>query len=235
MKFRNMDYIEAHRIVNNYIDEMVRLGKYEKTPFYRKSAFSNTKEEILCAYFVYLAVGYRYGGGIYPQQLIDAWYTTLSALTIPWVDDSFANEYRECERILNDKSFFGRLKYRAAIPFVEEKRKRMIFDSQRQDENIDEIYERIIVFRKRIYELINKYVEKEKTISDTVKACDAARKVLHDEYCQEAYKLIGINLRQEDVLYFYPMPILYKLSTSAATEKLFTSEQKRYIERNKGN
>lgn len=230
-----MSYLEAHKIFHNYIDVIANNENRENVPFYRKSAFKHSKEQITYAYKVFMAVAYRYGNNIYTQEEINGYNTVFALLWMPWVDDAFADEYIQCEKILNDTSLWGRFKNRTAIPYVKEKLDRLkeeLFTKYKEVDPIEFMKEKD-AFTNSILELVNKSVARAKEIPQ-----DPQRKKMWlnryvEDYCWNAYRIIGLTVRQEDVNCFWPMPTLYQYATHPETGNRFTEEQRKYISQNR--
>lgn len=226
-----MSYLEAHKIFHDYIDALVCNGQREEVPFYRKSAFKNSKEEIMYAYKVFMAVAYRYGNGIYLEREVERYNMMVSALGMPWVDDEFADGYVECERILNDNSLWGKFKNRTAQPYVKEKLDRLtkeLFINTQGINPVDVMMERD-AFTEAILKLVNESVQRAKALPEDSHERKQKLTEILDDYCLGAYDVIGLTIRQEDINCFYPLPTLYKLSTHPTTSAHFSPEQKKYI------
>jgi len=220
---KHMSYLEAHKIIHDYIDVVVRSGQYENVPFYRESAFKNSKEEIICAFKLFFAVGYRYGGNLYSEEEWEAFKLLFSSVMSPWMKDELVDEYIKCEEILNNKTLWGRIKYRKATPYIKDKRNRLTEEWHKEFLRNDcgKFREEQDDFYKAIKKLAQ---ESEKKAKESPNDLGNA-----ERYCLDVYEYIGLLPRQLDLYMFWPIPTLQKFANAPEMGEYFTEEQKEYV------
>ena len=218
-----MSYLEAHKIVFDYVDVVAKHDQRKNAFFLRKSDYINTKEEIICAFKLFFAVGYRYGGNLYTTEEWESYKMLFSELATPWMEDSFVDEFVKCERILNDKSLWGRIKNRSAIPYVRYKKEKLIeeWGECLTENDSEEFLRQKNAFLKEVNELAQASAKRKREFPDDEE--NAIR------YFQDVYRIIGLTPRTMDFALFWPIPTLQKFAKTNEMGKYFTEEQKLYV------
>ena len=227
-----MNYLEAHKIVNKYIE--VIAGKKSTVPFLKRNDLPFSQEDLALAFKLHLAIVHRYGKNIYTQEEANELSNLMRLVYfIPWVDDQFANEYMECREILDNTSWFGKIKNRTAIPYVQEKIDRLNAELMPSSQAVANWLNEVEVYEKSLAEIV-----KQSVIFTNNVPSDAAERHKRNienatKYCLDVYDLLNLDVTKKDIRLFWPLPMLYKFINQPSWEQLYTAEQKRYITNNK--
>ena len=227
-----MHYLKAHEIVNNYIK--VVADKKSTVPFLKKSDFSFSQEELVLAFKLHLAIVHRYGKNIYTQEELNEINNLLKLIVFtPWVDNQFANEYVECQKILNDTSWFGKMKNRTAIPFVKEKFDRLKKELLPSSQAVADWLNEVELYEKNLEEIVNHSVTLAKNLPNEATERHKRNLEITAKYCLDVYDLLNLDVTEEDVRLFWPLPTLYQFINQPSWEQLYTIDHKRYISNNR--
>ncbi len=209
-----MNFLDAHRILFDYID-VLATPLPKEIPFRGISELKNTKDEIINAYKLFIAHMFAFGTRTQKErENID-----ICMMGLPtFVDDLFIEQLKECQRVLNDNSLWGRIRNKSAIPFAEEKRNLLLnqllpqvhYPIEEQTAYTDAIYKAAQNYRNEIAQIHNG-------------ESDSLRKKLMtiNNYCQKAYQIAHIPMEENDVEFFYPFTLLRHFANDPRLGNLF--------------
>ena len=211
-----MNFLDAHKIIHAYIDVMAnRQGS--KTPVRRVSELKNSKKDIFDAYKIFVAHMLAFDTRTQEEyELLNSLIVTLNL----FVDDRIVDEFEACQKILDDKSFFGRLKNKTAIPFAEEKRDNLLKEIA---PIISELYcsEEMDNFTEEIFAEAKSYRENISTLPKGTRESLVKRLTTINNYCYRVYEIAKIQMVETDVEYFYPFPLLWEFSKNPNLTDLY--------------
>lgn len=218
-----MNFLDAHRIIHAYID-VAANSQNKKVPVRRISELKNSKEDIFDAYKLFVAHMFAFDTRTQAEyELLDSLIMLLNV----FVEDRIVDEYEACQKIIEDKSFFGRLKNKAAIPFAEEKRNNLVKEiapllaKPYRSEEKDRFTDAIFTEAKRYREIVS-------SLPKGTRETLVMRLTEINHYCYNIYEIANIKMKETDVEYFYPFPILKELSKNSNLSELY-DPYKQYI------
>lgn len=227
-----MNYLKAHEIVNKYIE--VVANKESSIPFLKKNDFSFSQEELILAFKLHLAIIHRYGKKFYSQEEVNEINNLLKLIVVtPWVDNQFADEYVGCLKILNDTSWLGKMKNRTAIPFVKDKIDRLKVELLPSGQAVIDWLNEIEQYNKNLEEIVNQSVALAKNLPSEATERKKRNFEIVTKYCLDVYDLLNLDVTEEDVRLFWPLPVLYQFINQPSQDRFYTLDQKRYITNNR--
>lgn len=209
-----MNFLDAHKIVFDYIDV---IANTKEIPFHGIGELKNSIDEILDAYKLFIA--HMFAFSTYSEEEYEKFNICIFLLRT-FGDDNLVEQLKECQVILDDKSFWGRIKNKSAIPFAKEKSSRLLqeidssyYDDEKRKE-MDLYLEAIVQesenFRNQYLQLYNnEYQNLQK------------RLLLINNYCQKVYQIANIPMDNDDMEYFYPFSFLKECARNKNLEDLF--------------
>lgn len=225
-----MNYLDAHRIVNEYIAQIANKPKGE--PFLVQD-FNFTIEELAVAFKLHLAIMNRYGIRIYTEEEMKGLVNSLKLLySIPWVDNSFAKEYRECQTILEDNGILARFLNREKIILAKEKMSRLKREIQSRIPDMYEWLSNVATFMDFLCDECERSVKSAKEIPQGLKNRTQVELEIATAYCINIYNYLGMEPQVEEIRLFWPLPMLYNIMHSYPWVECLSEEQKKYITKN---
>lgn len=195
-----MNFIEAHQIVNQYIDAVARIPKgkllspVSKLPFYGPG----WKTKLVNASKLY--VSYVLLWRTWSQEQTENYLDLLAQMDVFFASDNEANAVNDAKATLDKHKNSNALLKRINAEKIDAANKimqRYINDRGDQFEDGRRRKEEVIkVFNQMYYYKINTFDVRKNNGEDLL--------LLIDEYCQEAYRVAGIEFGEDDGFYFFP-------------------------------
>lgn len=200
-----MNFLDAHRIVNDYIDicATTPITKVAR----RISELKESKENILVAYKLF--VSHMFAFNTRSQQEYEMLNTLMLLLPI-YVDDEIVDGLEECEKIINSRGI-SRLKNKSAIPFAKEKFLRLSKEVLKLSE-ASSIMEELSEFEKEIMPIAEALSKTLNSMPTGTRETMNRRFEEIARYCHEVYKCVGIQIEEDDIEYFLPFAVLRQFS-----------------------
>jgi hypothetical protein len=202
-----MNFLNAHKIVHDYAGS-VGMGADKNAIGRPISYLKNTKDEIVNAYKIFYA--HMIFFHTRTQDEYDQ-YQTVYRFINDFIDMDKYNETIECNKIVNNKSIFGKFQNKEKVNNAREKLNGFMQEyadkllHPYRIEEIDDIFPKLQNKSQELHNYIKEEMEKNGE--------DSASKIYYsccEEYCKFAYNLVGIELSETDLPFFMSFDTMRK-------------------------